>query len=182
MFRNSFAGFILIVLFLLVSCHQADEGKWIVTERIQYDVPVSNPDPEADWWVQNLPGPQRETFLKELLSKAKSGDVQAWDYFHKPLTTTNVQQIGIDTLVKRLRRDIPPYEEFDTIVVTSLELKDITRIRFLEEWKMQEGTLNIEKRVIGIAPVKMVEYNGVEYSMPLFWIYLDPEYPGKLLQ
>ena len=176
-----FYGFVLLITLAMASCNMEKSNKNVLAERIQYDVPIKNADPNADWWVQNLVGPDREALVKQILDKAKSGEVTVYDYFNSPLPTKKVQKIGIDTLIQTLKRNVPPYDEYDTTIITSLKSSDITKLRFLEEWKKDEQGLLIEKRVLGMAPVKMVEYAGKQYSMPLFWIYFDPEYPGKLL-
>ncbi len=179
--KNVFFVFASLVLFAAVSCTQHDDSKNVLTERIQYDVPIKNPDPNANWWVQNLVGPDREALVIQIFNKAKSGEIAVYDYFNSPLTPNEVQNMGVDTLIQTLKRNVPPYDEYDTTIITSLKTGDVTKLRFLEEWKMDDQGLLIEKRVLGMAPVKMVDYAGKQYSMPLFWVYFDPEYPGKLL-
>lgn len=177
---NRIAALFILLVISLVSCMQQKESEVIVAERIQYDVPIRNADPDADWWVQNLVGPNREELVRKVLEMARSGEVTAYDYFNSPLTPGQVRKIGIDTLIQTLRRNVPPYDEYDTAIITSLKAADISRIRFLEEWRMKADGLEIEKKVLGMAPVKMVEYQGTEYTMPLFWVYFDPEYPARL--
>lgn len=170
--------FILIGCFI-VACGQKDT-KNKVAERIQYDVSIKNTDPEAAWWVDNIIGPERERLVKSILSKAFNGEIQVYDYFNEPIDPADVKDIAVDTIYKTLLRTSPPYDEYDTMVVIKLTHEDITKIRFLEEWTFDEGTLEIQKRIIGIAPVKVVKMRGNEYTMPLFWIYLDEKYPAEL--
>ena len=47
----------ILIMQLITSCMQ--KKREVVTEKIQYDVNIKSPDPDYDWWIQNLPGPQR---------------------------------------------------------------------------------------------------------------------------
>ena len=169
----------LALMLLILSCNKKDKFD-ILTERIQYDVPIKNTDVDDRWWVDNIVGPDREDLVKGIFEKASNGELKVYDYFNEILTPDDVKKIGIDTLYKRIKSTSPPYEEYDTMIVTSLDLSDITKLRFLEEWKIDRKTLDIHKRVIGIAPIKMVEMGGNLYTMPLFWFYLDENYPAVL--
>ena len=170
--------FLLVAVFI-ISCNNDDRFQNL-SERIQYDVPIKNNNVDANWWVNNIVGPDREDLIKGIFEKAKNGDIQVYDYFNELLTTDDVKKIGIDTIYKTIKRNTPPYEEYDTMIVSQLEWEDVTKLRFLEEWKIDTKTMDIQKTVIGIAPVKMVNVGGELYSMPLFWIYLDEKYPAIL--
>ncbi len=170
---------LLSLIAILLSC-QNEEKFDVLTERIQYDVPVKNANVDDNWWVNNIVGPDREELVKGILEKAKNGEIQAYDYFNELLTPDDVRKIGIDTTYKTVKRSTPPYDEYDTMMISKLEWGDITKLRFLEEWKIDKNTFEIKKEVIGIAPVKMVELGGMFYTMPLFWIYLDKNYPARL--
>lgn len=177
---NSIIYSFLTILFLSTSCSKKEKD--VITERIQYDVTIKSPDQEWDWWVQNLEGPKREAFVKMIMDAAYEGKVKSYDYFNKELTVKEVKEIenGIDTLVGSSPN--PPYNDTTVIVERKLDMNKITRVRFLEEWKMDKNTLQIEKKVLGIAPILEV-YNddgSLRGYMPMFWVYLDKEYPGKL--
>jgi hypothetical protein len=168
---------VLTAIVLLIGCEQKEVEKNYLTERIQYDVKIKGDDPEADWWVENIVGPDREKFVKQIIEKARRGELTAYDYFNNPLTPEQVQNIGVDTLVQTLRRTKEPYDEYDTMIVTTLDYGQVSKIRFLEEWTWDEGTLEISKKVLGISPVVMVKVGEQEYNMPLFWVYIDDKYP-----
>ena len=163
--------------FVVISCQQKEKEKLLITERIQYDVPVKNQNPDDDWWVENIVGPQREKFIKTIMDKAYSGEMPAYDYFNDPLTPEQVKRIGIDTLYQTLMRTTPPYDEYDTMIITKIDYDDITKIRFLEEWTIDEETLEINKKIFGIAPVVVINLSGKDYNMLLFWLYPDEKYP-----
>jgi len=170
---------LLLLAAFFLSCNNEDKFQNL-SERIQYDVPIKNKDVDANWWVNNIVGPDREDLIKGIFEKAQNGEIKVYDYFNELLTPEDVRKIGIDTSYKTIKRNTPPYEEYDTMIVTQLEWEDITKLRFLEEWKIDPKTMDIQKTVIGIAPVKMVTVGGNLYSMPLFWIYLDEKYPAIL--
>ncbi len=170
---------LLALIAILLSCENEEKFQ-VLTERIQYDVPIKNTDVDANWWVNNIVGPDREELVKGLFNKALNGEIEVYDYFNELLTPDDIRKIGIDTTYKTIQRTTPPYEEYDTMIVTRLDRGDITKLRFLEEWKIDKNTLEIKKKVVGIAPVKMVEMGGKLYSMTLFWIYLDEKYPAVL--
>ncbi|MCK5838986.1 MAG: hypothetical protein KAG99_04010, partial [Bacteroidales bacterium] len=99
-----------------------------------------------------------------------------------PLTAEQVKSIGYRRDTLTFQRAYPPYELFDTIVEEKIEIRDITRFRFLEEWYFNDKTLEIEKKVLGIAPVvRRYDENGnLRGHMPLFWVYLDDRYPEMM--
>ncbi len=167
----------------LTSCKDnTDKSKTVITERIQYDVNIKSPNPDYDPWVQNIDRRKRMTFVNKIMDAAYSGKIQAYDYFNNPLTVEQVKLIGVDTIYQTLKRVYPPYDEYDTVIISKFELKDITKIRFLEEWYIDEDNLEIEKKITGIAPVieKYDQSGNLLGSQPLFWLYLDKNYPmGK---
>ncbi|HRZ78057.1 MAG TPA: hypothetical protein P5248_11855, partial [Bacteroidales bacterium] len=172
----------LLIWALLLSSCGTDTGEQgeVVTRRIQYDVTIKSPDPTYDWWVQNIEGQDREALVRDLLSAAYEGRVKAWDIFHQPLSPEQVKAIGNRTDTLTYQRSEEPYDLYDTVVTQTLSLNDITRIRFLEEWRSDASGFGLSKRVIGICP--LLERYGPEGElrgyMPMFWIYYDPEYPG----
>lgn len=173
--------FIFFLLFLvLYGCTSTEkrEAEYI-TERIQYDVDIKSPDPDFDWWVRNIEGKNRETLVKNILHAAYEGKVEVYDYFNNPVSPEKVKKIGFRSDTLSFQRPDPPYEIYDTIVEQHLEVNEITRIRFLEEWKMDEKTLLITKRVLGISPlIRNYDENGnFRGYQPLFWVYFDERYP-----
>ena len=103
----------IINLILLVSvliagfaCQQSE--KEIIANKIQYDVNIKSPDPDYDWWIQNLPGPQREKLVDLIVDGAVSGKFKAYDYFYSPLTAFEVASILSDTSFYTLVDEEPP--------------------------------------------------------------------------
>ena len=174
-----FAIILTFIASILFSCTDNSSRNEILTSKIQYDVPVNNNDPQLDWWINNIEGSKREPFLKRIMEAAGKGDVKACDYFNNPLTPAQVQSIGTDTIYQTLLRTYPPYEEYDTMIVSSITYRDIIKIRFLEEWKWDPVTLEMEKKILAIGPVTKKEIAGENFNQLLFWISLDDRFPGK---
>jgi len=167
----------LIACATLASCaHRLSETEILAT-KIQYDVPVNNNDPQLDWWVNNIEGSKREPFLKRLMEAAQNGEVKAFDYFNNPMSPGQVRSAGTDTIYRTFLRDYPPYEEYDTMIVSSITYRDIVKIRFMEEWTWDPETLEIQKKVVAIGPVLNREVAGESFNQLLFWISLDERYP-----
>ena len=170
----------------LVSCNHEKQGPTsgkpdLITERIQYDVDIKSPDPDFDWWVQNIEGLKRENFVHKILEMASSGKYRVYDYFNNPLSPAQVKNIGREVDSIQFQSPDPPYDVTDSVIIKNLDINEITRIKFLEEWSFVEGEQGIEKRVLGLAPMiksysEQGEFRG--YSL-LFWIYFDKGYPVK---
>jgi hypothetical protein len=172
---------VIMVVGLAACQHSLKSDLTIITQRIQYDVPIKSPNPEYDWWVQNIEGSQREDFVNMIFEAAYSGKVRTYDYFNHPLTPEQVRQIGYRRDTITMQRPVPPYTLFDTVIEAKLDLRLITRIRFLEEWTIDKKHFKIVKNILGIAPL-MENYseNGeLRGYMPLFWIYTDKRYPKE---
>lgn len=171
--------FTISVILFFVGCQQQD--KEIITEKIQYDVNIKSPDPDYDWWIQNLPGPQREKFVNQIIDGAMSGKYKAFDYYNHQISATDVKMIMSDTISYTLMDEEPPYDVKDTMVISNILREDVIRIRFLEEWRMDPNTLQVEKKVLGIAPIaRRSDLMGMERWQPLFWIYTDKKFIEEL--
>ena len=169
----------ILFLIALIACAGISNKQQILTEKIQYDVPVISGDPQLDWWINNIEGSRREPFLKRIMEAAEKGEVRVYDYFNNSLTSAQILAIGSDTIYQTLLRNYPPYEEFDTMIVISISYRDIVKIRFMEEWSWNPGSLEMEKKVIALGPVIQKEIAGESFNQLLFWIYLDKRYPAK---
>jgi hypothetical protein len=170
--NRKIAFIFLFSILLLISCRQ--ESSEVITRRIQYDVNIKSPDSQYDWWIQNLVGPQREHFVRLLLEGAKNGKYQAYDYFYQPISRSEVAKILSDTFVRKVSKPTPPYSLIDTLVIEKITIKDIQKLRFLEEWKLNTKHFAIDKKVLGIAPIaKRFDRAGNIRWQPLFWLFPD---------
>lgn len=177
---------VLVIIFciFLHACKNSTNKsniKNLVTERIQYDVNIKTPDPDLNWYVQNIEGSNREKFVKNIITAAYKGSVKTFDTDGRLLTVNEVKKIEnhSDTvLVEGIGA-----EGADSVIIqtTELDIQRITKIMFLEEWFMDERTLQFEKKVLGICPL-YAKYNddgSFRGYKPLFWVYFDKRYPLK---
>ncbi len=177
--------FIITVAFIFPFCNSDknnsdNAGKKVLTERIQYDVIIKTPNPDFDWWMQNIEGAKRETFVKTFLQLARDGKVKAYDYFNNPMTTDEVKKIGnsVDTITDNDAKN--PNKSYDTVIKRELNIQEITKVRFLEEWYLDEKKMSFDKKVVGLMLMRENYGDSLElrgYS-PLFWIYFDDKYPA----
>lgn len=172
-------------LFVLFSCHSKkdEEGENIqVTKRIRYEVGIKTPDPSYDWWVQNIEGEKRERFLGKIIKAAYDGELQVYSSFGKTLTTEEVKNIQNDVDSFYVQSETPPYKDSLVVIKNRLKINEITKISFLEKWELDEENYNIIKKTLGYAPlIEIYDHEGnFKGYQPLFWIYIDENYPGKL--
>lgn len=165
--------------FIQDACTVKSSVKEVLTSKIQYDVPVNNNDSQLDWWINNIEGSKREPFLKRMMEAAENGDVKVFDYYNKPMTPAQVKYFSTDTIYQTLLRTRPPYEEYDTMIIESVTYRDIVKVRFMEEWKWDRRSLEMDKKIVAIGPVIEKEIAGARFTQLLFWISLDESFPGK---
>ncbi len=182
--RLTFILLILCVGTLPFSCsNKHDNSNNLVTKRIQYDVSIKNLDPDMDWWVQNIEGSNREKIISDIMLQVTTGKVKAYDFQScKPYTIEEInnRMRRVDSI--SMERPTPPYQMFDTIVVTEVHQSEITKLRFLEEWSMDQKTLAFSKKVAGMCPLveRHTESGELRGYSPLFWVFFDEKYPGEL--
>ncbi|MGE5381964.1 MAG: hypothetical protein ACM3PX_00905 [Omnitrophica WOR_2 bacterium] len=161
-----------------VSCIKRKGTK--LTERIQYDVTITSPEKDLEWWVQNLESNKRETLVRTITSAAVSGKHKVYDVMtNKELTTKDIEERTKRRQLITLQREYAPYEDYDTLVVNNIELSDISKIRFLEEWYLNEETGLVTKNVIAICPMleSYTESGELRGYLPLYWVSFVKKFP-----
>ncbi len=165
----------------MVGCTENKTSKKIV-ERIQYDVPIKSTSEQHAWFVNNIDGANREKFVKSMIDFAKKHQENLFtfpdleklnaDEFDKILAHT-------DTIMEQSSE--PPYNYEEKIIEYRLEINDISKVRFIEEWYHDDDN-KIHKEVIAVAPLlENFDENGhFRGYWPLFWIFYDNEYVNRL--
>ena len=161
------------------SCNRQEQQPEVLASKIQYDVPIVGNNPQLDWWINNLEGSSREPFIKRLMEVALEGKISIYDYFNKPMTPAQLKSSLSDTIFQTLVRNQPPYEEYDTVIIKTVDYRAIDKVRFLEEWSWDPDSMELTKHILGFGPVIETEIAGQHYNRLLFWIYLDNRYPVK---
>lgn len=182
--KNVFFLAIPAIISLLSACKNgSDTANNIVTKRIQYDVTIKSPDPDMEWWQQNIEGANREKLLGDIFRQVSGGKVKAYDFYScKPLSVEDIDRLLKRTDSISIQSPMPPYELIDTVLVKEIRMGDITKLRFLEEWAMDAKTLFIQKKVAGICPMleKHTETGELLGYQPLFWVFFDEKFPAEL--
>lgn len=166
-------GLILVFTQCEPKAKEKEDTRTVITKKILYDVPLHNPNEDHDWWVKNIEGSDREALLNNIFAQVRSGEIQAYDYFNEPLSVNQVESLLSDTIHMVLQRPYDPYDEYDTTIYQVTLPSDFEILRFLEEWKYDEKTLQIDKKILGICPVMKVQRNGEWVTRPYFWVYFD---------
>ena len=169
---------IILSLFLMASC---GSGKGdVLTQRIQYDVSLKAPESDLEWWVQNLEGPKREKLVQSIITTAQEGKLKVYDVMtNKVLNEQEIKDRGTRTELLTMQRAKEPYEDYDTLIRRELQLSDITRIRFLEEWYLNESNGKITKEILAICPLveSYTEAGVYRGHQPLFWLSYTKKFP-----
>jgi len=165
-------AFGLILVF--TQCEQkVEDNRTVITKKIQYDVPILNDNPDYDWWIGNIEGSDREALLQNIFDRVLNGDIKAYDYFNEPMSVRQIERLLIDSLQMTLQRPYDPYDEYDTLIIKTILPTDVTMLRFLEEWKYDEASLAIDKKVSALCPVLQVKVDDQILKRPLFWVHFD---------
>ncbi len=201
---KTIAALVIITTICLTSCKNSQDNKndldsqtktskydytgdkLVITDKIMYDVPIVNAvigdrsKNSPDWFWENLPTPDADEFIKNLLADAMSGKLKTYYYD----MTGNYESFD---LIKEA--DLMPYMddvmnyEFELVDTTvsrfktekisiKLDYTNVIKLRFLEEWFVADG--KFYKRVIAVAPYFVIEYPKMEtINAVYFWILLD---------
>ncbi len=174
----NYIGLLFVITLFTSSCSENKGEK--LTDRIQYDVTIISPEKDLEWWVQNLESNKREKLVKSIIEASRSGEHKVYDVItHQQLTPEEIAAKSKRKELMTLQRDYPPYEEFDTLVINNIELSDISKVRFLEEWYLNEKTGLVTKKVIAICPMleSYTEEGEFRGHLPLYWISFVKKFP-----
>jgi len=168
----------VLSIFILYSCG-SKKGE-LLTGRIQYDVTIKTPEVDLEWWIQNLEGPKREKLVQSIIRSAEAGKLKIFDVMsNKQMTVAELKERTVRNELLTLQRPNAPFENYDTIVKSELQLSDITRLRFLEEWYLNEESGAVTKKVIAICPLveSYTETGEMRGYNPLFWLSFEKNFP-----
>lgn len=177
---------ILLVIIGFCSC-EADSDKTggrVATERIEYPVFIKDPYgiDDGEWWIENIESSKRQALVQILFDWAYNGRVKCYHAeTRKPLTAEQVKMIGNESDTITFQRPDPPYDEFDTVISRQLDLNDIHKLKFMEEWQIDESGYTLRKNILGVAPLMAVyaDSNQVRGYKSLFWILFDDRFAAK---
>lgn len=125
------------------------------------------------------------SFMTVLMDAIKEGTLTAYDAssptdeFITPLSYKELMSKLEKADSTQLQRDYPPYDYFDTVLITKLNPTDVKKIRIKEDWFFDKQRSMLEVRIIGICPVidKFNTDGTYRGQSPLFWIYFPEARP-----
>ncbi len=123
-------------------------------------------DSQANW----------KSFIMVLLDALKEGgqmtayDISNTDELLVPITYNEIVGRQMDTIHDVGRRPYPPYEEYDTLIITDFDPTKVMRLRIKEDWYFDRQRSQMMVRIIAVCPVLIVERDGQEQTSPMFWV------------
>ena len=115
-------------------------------------------------------------FITVILDGMKEGkitayDIETTDELLNPISYNQFVNKQSDTVYRTFRRPYPPYDEYDTMIVSQFDPTQVMRCRIKEEWYFDKQRSQLMVRIIAICPVKMIELeSGDRVPQPLFWV------------
>lgn len=101
-------------------------------------------------------------------------DPMLGDDFKAELTTAEVGNIGVRRDSMQMQRPYPPYDWYDTVIVTSFDPSNVKQYRVKEDWTFEKQRSVMEPRIIGICPLMaVIDPNTGEFRdyKQMFWVY-----------
>lgn len=191
---------VLIAFLLTTSLFALSQKKAIITRLITYKVNLrlsENTTPKAfadtesvfyemnsNWYGNKLSPEKCDELVRDIHKAAGTGKIKVYNPLFDlqgnkpqfiPYPFNEVAKIGNDTLQKTLSKPYPPYNEFDTLIVSSLNMATISQIEFMEQWTINTKTLEMRKKIIAYAlwrerfDVQTSEFRGMSR---MYWVKL----------
>lgn len=122
--------------------------------------------PQGEW----------KSFFQIVIDGLKEGEITAYDIsatdeFLAPITFNEVVARQTDSIHRVLSRPYPPYDDYDTVIVTNFDPTRVMQLRIKEDWYFDKQRSQLMVRIIGLCPVILKDRDGEEITEPLFWIY-----------
>ena len=160
-----------------------DKAFRLLASDVAYEVPlVNNENPEF------LDDIQVKQVVKTIVEKATCGNVDSYSFAYRD----SLIQRTLDEVKQSLGKEIICYDtentetyETDTLCIDKdIDLKEITGLAFIEDWYVNDSTMEILKDVKGIAPVRTYYHNTDDTQSELvksipFVMYLKNHDKGK---
>ncbi len=125
-----------------------------------------------------------KNFMTIVMDALREGAITAYevtdtDEFLVPLTFEEIMARMERRDSVQLQRPEPPYDYYDTVLITKFNPQDVKRIRVKEDWFFDKQRSVMDVRIIGICPVRdsydeNQEFRGFD---PLFWIHFPEARP-----
>jgi hypothetical protein len=170
----------VIVIFITFSCKPKNEEQPIFTTQLNYDVVLKNPDTVSIYWNRFMEDSTRIRFLKNIIDPLLTGEVTAYAWKNNKLIPVSAAEFKNQFVWSKSNFKPDSLNPVDYRV----DLNEVTKIRYHEEWRMYKKNRIIDKRILAITLIRdsytsQGEYRGTE---PLFYLFYDPEFRTRYEQ
>jgi len=131
------------------------------------------------FYFPTVPHQNWKSFITIIMDALKQGKITAYDISNTgellvPITYNEIIARQTDTIHKTLRRTYPPFNEYDTTIITGFDPTQVLQLRLKEDWYFDSKRSQMMVRIEAFCPVMLKEHNGQQVSVPLFWVsYAD---------
>jgi hypothetical protein len=171
---------ILSMIFIIFSCKPKNEEQPVFTTQINYDVVLKNPDTVQVYWNRFMDDSTRIRFLKNITDPVLAGEIIPYVWKNIKLVPVSVTEFK-NRFAWNKSKNLP-----DSInqIDYRVDLNEVTKIRYYEEWRVLKTNLVIDKRILAVTLIRdsytsQGEYRGTE---PLFYIFYDKDFLAKFEQ
>jgi len=181
--NNGIIIFSFVFLVIAVSCNKEDNGSSLERKdkTVIYEVDLSL-DPELPNWMGNIDSGK---FIEMLLEKVKSGKLTAYSPLTvkpSPLTWNDIEfTLGVRT--DSIEMTDPETGKVSWKVERNeINTNEIKRLIFIEEWSFDESNLQFNKKILGLAPVRVFYKEGYDTELKsiAFVVYFGEKKPPVL--
>jgi len=171
---------ILSMIFIMFSCKPNNEEQPVFTTQINYDVLLKNPDTVQVYWNRFMDDSTRIRFLKSITNPILAGEITPYVWKNIKLVPVSVTEFK-NRFAWNKSKNLPySINQIDYRV----DLNEVTKIRYYEEWRVLKTNLVIDKRILAITLIRdsytsQGEYRGTE---PLFYVFYDKDFLAKFEQ
>jgi hypothetical protein len=145
---------------------------WTKPMMIAVDAPTTYFDD-----VDDVDFSEYSKLIHEVFQEVYAGKLQAYNFMDgTPLTVDEIKKAinPIDTMYA----ENPETKAMEMKIIVSLLDEGITSVKVKETWHFNKETLQLEKKVLGIAPRMEVvnpETGEIKGYTPLFWVFFDKQ-------
>lgn len=116
------------------------------------------------------------SFIQVIIDGLKEGELTAYDIsntdeFLAPITFNEIVARHTTSIHKVFQRLEAPFDEYDSVIYTEFDPSNVMQLRIKEDWYFDKQRSQMMVRIIGLCPVMMIEREGEEVEVPLFWVY-----------
>lgn len=127
------------------------------------------------FYFPTVPHQNWKSFMTVILDALKQGKITAYhisstDELLVPITYNEIIASQTDTIHKTMKRTYPPWNEYDTTIITEFDPTRVMRLRLKEDWYFDSKLSEMLVRIEAFCPVMLKEQGGQQVSVPLFWV------------